>query len=116
MLEMETPISVNPFEGVFKSIVDHADAKMVYGEPIRLETKTILPVAKVRYGFGSGSGRRRQGDQGHGGGGGLVASPVGFVEVTETQTRFVPITTNGAVIAALGIGFLLGLAISRLRR
>jgi uncharacterized spore protein YtfJ len=113
----ETPISVSPFENVFTSIVDHAGAKMVYGEPIRLETKTVLPVAKVRYGFGGGSGRGKTGDEhGGGGGGGLVAMPVGVVEVTETQTRFVPITTSRAVLAALAIGFCLGLVLSKRRR
>jgi uncharacterized spore protein YtfJ len=92
----EMPISLNPFQEVFKSIVDHADAKIVYGEPVRLETKIVLPVAKVRYGFGGGAGAGKNGDQ-HGGGGGvgLVALPVGFVEVTETQSRFVPIAREG---------------------
>ena len=113
----ETPISANPFEEVFKSIVDHAGAKMVYGEPIRLDNKTILPVAKVRYGFGGGGGAGKKGDQqGGGGGGGLIAVPVGIVEVTETETRFVPITTGRAVLAALGLGFLLGLVLSKRRR
>lgn len=90
---------------------------MVYGEPIRLESKTILPVAKVRYGFGGGGGAGKHGDQhGGGGGGGLVAMPVGVVEVTESQTRFVPVTTSGAVLSALGIGFFLGVVMSRRRR
>ena len=89
---------------------------MVYGEPIRLETKTVLPVAKVRYGFGGGGGAGKKGDQqGGGGGGGLVAVPIGVVEITESQTRFLPITTSGAVIAALGVGFLLGLVLSKRR-
>jgi uncharacterized spore protein YtfJ len=113
----ETPISVNPFEEVFKSIVDHADAKMVYGEPIRLENKTILPVAKVRYGFGGGAGGKKTGEQhSGGGGGGLVALPIGIIEITESQTRFLPITTSRAVLTALGIGFLLGLVLSKRRR
>lgn len=90
---------------------------MVFGEPIRLENKTILPVAKIRYGFGGGSGRGKNGDQQRGGGGGgLVALPVGVVEVTETETRFVPIRSSRTVIGALGIGFLLGLALSKRRR
>lgn len=92
----ETPISLNPFEEVFKSIVDRADAKMVFGEPIRLETRTVLPVAKVRYGFGGGGGAGKKGDQqGGGGGGGLVVLPIGIVEITEPQTRFLPITRSG---------------------
>jgi len=47
----DKPISARPFEDVFKTIVEHASAQMVYGEPISLQGKTVLPVAKVRYGF-----------------------------------------------------------------
>ena len=79
---METPVAVNRLEEVFKSIVDHAGTKTVFGEPVTLEGKTILPVAKVRYGFGGGSGRKGGEQHGGGGGGGLVAKPVGVVEIT----------------------------------
>lgn len=106
----------NPFEEVFKSIVDHGHARMIYGEPVTLEGKTILPVAQIRYGFGGGSGRRKNAaEQGHGGGGGLIAKPVGVVEITAGQTRFLPITPNWKLAAAFGIGVCLGLAVARVR-
>src|SRR5262249_50860233 len=94
---------------VLRSMVDRAGAKMVYGEPVTTGGKTVLPVATVRYGFGGGSGsssERRQ--QGGGGGGGLIAKPLGVVEVTESQTRFIPITSNWSFLVAVGVGLVLG--------
>lgn len=79
----DTPVAASQLEEVFKSIVDHAGAKAVYGEPIVLEGKTVLPVARVRYGFGGGSGGKGNHEQyGGGGGGGLLAQPLGVIEIT----------------------------------
>jgi uncharacterized spore protein YtfJ len=50
--------------------------------------------------------------EGGGGGGGALASPVGVIEVSHQQTRFVPISDRkrlaGAVLAGIGLGVLLG--------
>ena len=81
---------------------------MVYGEPVSVAGKTVLPVATVRYGFGGGSGSTAEERRGGGGGGGLVAKPLGVVEVTESQTRFIPIGSRWAVVAAFGLGLVLG--------
>ena len=52
------------------------------------------------------AGRRR------GGGGGVRAIPVGVIEVSDQQTRFVPISDRkrlaGALLAGIGLGMLLG--------
>jgi uncharacterized spore protein YtfJ len=100
-------------EEVFKSMVDHAGAKTVYGDPVSVGGKTIVPVAKIRYGFGGGSGRKNDREHGGGGGGGMVANPIGVVEITEAQTRFIPISLPtriiaGTVILGLCLGWLLG--------
>jgi uncharacterized spore protein YtfJ len=57
---------------------------------------TVIPVAKVRWGFGGGggSGRSPQGEemgQGSGGGGGVSASPMGYIELRDGQAEFKPI-------------------------
>ncbi len=92
---IETPIGINRFEEAFKSIVEHVGTKIIFGEPVTVEGKTILPVGRVRYGFGGGSGRKGNGEQhGSGGGGGLVAKPVGVVEITQSETRFIPISSK----------------------
>ena len=101
-------------EETFKSIAERAGAKLVYGEPVSVGGKTILPIAKIRYGFGGGSGRKAEGDQeGGGGGGGLIANPVGIVEVTEAQTRFIPIQSHWALVAAVALGACFGYLAAR---
>jgi uncharacterized spore protein YtfJ len=97
--------------------------KTIYGEPISAHGKTIIPVAKIMYGYGAGAGTGGVGDtsargEGGGGGGGVRAVPVGVIEVSEQQTRFVPITDRkkltAAVLAGIGVGMWVGWR--RLRR
>jgi len=96
-------------EGVVSSILDRirstARVELVYGEERKIGEKTIIPVAAVAYTFGGGSGGGtgpgHNGHNGHseeiavgagGGGGGMVrVQPVGVLEVTEDETRLVPI-------------------------
>ena len=104
-----------PFEEIFRSMVDHAGAKLVYGDPVFLGNKMILPVARIRYGFGGGSGANRDPNSG-GGGGGLTARPVGLVEVTESGARFIPIRSSRTIFAALGLGICVGLLIAGPRK
>ena len=96
-------------EGVVSSILDRirttARVELVYGEERKVGEKTIIPIAAVAYTFGGGSGGgtgpSHNGHNGHGediavgpggGGGGAVrVQPVGVLEVTEDETRLVPI-------------------------
>src|SRR5215213_3990903 len=66
----------------------NAGARAVFGDPIAREHVTVVPVAKVRWGFGggSGSGQDKEGPgrgEGAGGGGGVSATPLGFIEITD---------------------------------
>jgi uncharacterized spore protein YtfJ len=106
----EISAGANRLEDLFRSMVDRAGAKLVFGEPVSVDGKTILPVARIRYGFGGGSGRKENGQQrGGGGGGGLIAKPVGVVEISQSQTRFLPIASHWELIAAIALGVCLGL-------
>jgi uncharacterized spore protein YtfJ len=100
-----------------ESILSQASVKAIYGEPIAAHGKTVIPVAKIMYGYGAGTGTGGVGDtsargEGGGGGGGVRAVPVGVIEITDQQTRFVPITDRkrlaGAVLTGIGLGILLG--------
>jgi uncharacterized spore protein YtfJ len=85
--------------------------------PPRVKLFRIIPVAKIMYGYGAGAGTGGRGDssirgEGGGGGGGVRAVPVGVIEVSNQQTRFVPITDRkkltGALLAGIGFGMWLG--------
>jgi uncharacterized spore protein YtfJ len=108
-------------EGVVNQILDRvrnaARVDLVYGENREMYGKTIIPVALVSYMFGGGEGSglapaRHNGQQeaagfGGGGGGMVRVQPVGVLEVTDYETRLVPIfdwtRIITAAIAAFGV-------------
>jgi uncharacterized spore protein YtfJ len=116
---MEVPkmSSLGLLQSLKESILAQANVKAVYGEPIAANGKTVVPVAKIVYGYGAGAGTGGIGDsrargEGGVGGGGARAVPVGVIEISDQQTRFVPITDRkkltGAVVAGIGLGLWLG--------
>jgi len=111
-------------EGVVGTILDRiratARVELVYGEERKVGEKTIIPIAAVAYTFGGGggggTGPSHNGSNGHtedavgggGGGGGAVrVQPVGVLEVTDDDTRLVPILDYTRIITtgltALGV-------------
>jgi uncharacterized spore protein YtfJ len=118
-------------EGAVEHLQTSASVKTVYGAPITAEGKTVIPVAKVAYGFGGGSGsgthfkkkdangKQPVENEGEGAGGGVAARPVGVVEITEAGTKFVQFgATKKLAFTALigaGIGGLVGWLLGRQR-
>jgi uncharacterized spore protein YtfJ len=89
-----------------------ATVKSVFGEPIHANGKTVVPVAKVAYGFGGGAGSGKvdapdRHGEGGGGGGGVRAFPAGALEITEGNTRFVPFIDPAWIGAAFTAGVVL---------
>jgi hypothetical protein len=80
-------------------------ARLCYGEPVHVDGRTVIPVARVRAAGGMGQ---------RGGGGRLDAVPVGFIEVSTAGARFEPIdaprilprglAAGGAALTALAAG------------
>jgi uncharacterized spore protein YtfJ len=93
-----------------------ANVKSVYGDPIETQNKTIIPVAKIAYGLGAGGAQgmeeKEKGEAG-GGGGGVSNKPVGVLEITKEDTRFVPVDDWKQKVQWIGVGALLGLLIYR---
>ncbi|MCI0441568.1 MAG: hypothetical protein L0177_20900 [Chloroflexi bacterium] len=110
---------------MFQSISDRvhstATVKTIYGDPIAAEGKTIIPVARVRYAFGVGGGTHETAsgngggphDVGGGGGGGVTVTPVGFIEVTPGETRYVSIDDRRRMIRAGVITAIVGMLLFR---
>ena len=103
-------------EKIGGSLGSSANVKTVFGEPIHAEGKTVVPVAKVAYGFGAGGGHGHlksnggSGEQpeGGGGGGGVRAFPAGVLEITHDRTRFVAFPNVRLILGTLGAGILIG--------
>ncbi len=76
-------------------------ARLVYGDPIEAHGVTVIPVAQTAFGVGGGggggSGMQKPDEQavgegmGGGGGGGGFVRPIGFIEITSSGARWVPI-------------------------
>lgn len=114
------------FRTITERIQDTASVRTVYGDPITAEGKTIIPVARVRYGFGGGGCSKGEDSMveeaqrarrlGGGGGGGASVSPVGIIEITAGETRFISFEEPWNIIRAALIGLVVGMVLFRRRR
>jgi uncharacterized spore protein YtfJ len=90
-----------------------AAASAVFGTPVERAGITVIPVAKVRWGFdgGFGHGMEEGGETGKidegsggGGGGGASASPIGFIEIQDGVAIFKrthdPVSAVPVILAA----------------
>jgi uncharacterized spore protein YtfJ len=100
-----------------------AHVKTVYGEPVVTRSKTVVPVARVAYGFGGGGGSRAKTgkendgkDEGGGGGGGCAVIPIGVMEITDDHTRYISFGLAPKLAAGVAVGFLIGYGMGRLRK
>ena len=114
--------AIDLLQKIGETLGSTAAVTSVFGEPIQANGKTIVPVARVAYGFGGGFGTGRdrahtdtQGEGG-GGGGGVRAWPAGALEVTDEGTRFVPFVDQQRLIVALAAGLVLGAIVFARRR
>jgi uncharacterized spore protein YtfJ len=104
-----------------RSFGDHlqagASVANVYGDPIKVGGRTVIPIARVGYLFGAGGGGISRSEEaesqggGSGGGAGMRAHPAGALEITEAGTRFIPFVDPARLSMALMAGFLIGLMI-----
>jgi uncharacterized spore protein YtfJ len=87
-----------------------ATVQAVFGEPVRQADLTVVPVARVRWGFGGGGGSSdgtpTGAASGSGGGGGVAADPIGYLEITAGGATFRPIRDpypSPALLLATGL-------------
>lgn len=114
----------NFIEGIGRDLGINASVNNVYGAPIHSGEKTIIPVARIAYGFGGGFGHgikdrtpvaesdffveeQPSKGEGAGGGGGIYAKPKGVYEITPNATRFIPANSAKVLVAGVALGFLL---------
>lgn len=93
-----------------------ANVKAVFGDAMDRGDVTVVPVARVRWGYGGGSGSgptTSEGTNGQnvvasgtGAGGGVMADPMGYLEVRPTGATYVPLAApylNPWLILASGV-------------
>lgn len=103
----------------------HATVRNVFGDPIHHGDRTVIPVARIGYGFGGGIDREPAQDKSgemskmgemtgkSGGGGGLGATPAGALEIGPEGAHFIAFGSWKKTAAALLIGLAAGLLIGQ---
>ncbi|MBN1954243.1 MAG: hypothetical protein JW900_04245 [Anaerolineae bacterium] len=98
---------------IVKELQEQANVNAVFGQPLQVEGRTVIPVAEVTYGFGLGFGsgsdvegeeegeEKAESGEGGGGGGGLRARPLGLVEVTPERIHVEPVVDEQKVVHAV---------------
>jgi uncharacterized spore protein YtfJ len=107
-------------QSLHDNLASRAQVKSVFGEPIIAGDKTIIPVARIAYGFGAGAGTGGVGDksakgEGGGGGGGMRAKSVGIFVVDARESRFVAVHDKRRIVGTLLLGAALGIFLRRRR-
>lgn len=139
--------AAGPIDGFVERMAERvggkASVRSVFGDPIERDGFTIIPVARVRWGFGGGAGGpiavgpgRTSGSPfsdaaagagdgpgasaGNGGGGGVTADPVGYLEIGPDGATFIaigsPRPSPGLVLAAGATAALVLRALAKLLR
>ena len=105
-------------ERIAALIQTSASARQVFGEPVERDGATIIPVARVQWGFGGGGLGHGAVERG-GGGGGVRTTAIGYIEIRNGTSVFRPIfdTTELAALILAGLGGLLfGMKLTKLFR
>jgi uncharacterized spore protein YtfJ len=105
-------------ERIGQTVGQRAQAATIFGEAVKREGVTVIPVAKARFGFGGGGGRGDRGEKGEGagggGGGGVAVSPIGYIEMRDRSSEFKRITTRTDLLALVVACSMAAIAVKRL--
>jgi len=109
--EEQQPPKRDHIDDLFTRLEDlqaNASVDAVFGQPVTMGEKVVIPIARVTYGFGLGFGEgadQEAGESDGGAGAGMRARPLGVIEITPERTRIEPYVNEQAVTLA---GILLG--------
>ncbi|MBK7864702.1 MAG: hypothetical protein IPJ65_40100 [Archangiaceae bacterium] len=83
---------------VAQAVEHEGNARAVFGAPVKLDSKTVIPVAAVRFGGGGGGMHPDAGNStlakalfSGGAGGAFDVHPVGFIHERDGQVLYTPI-------------------------
>jgi uncharacterized spore protein YtfJ len=106
-LEEEKPVRKDHIDGLFTRLDElqkSANVNAVFGQPVQVGEKTVIPIASVTYAFGLGFGEQEEqaneANVGGGGGAGAIAKPLGLAEITPESTRVETVVDEQRVIRA----------------
>ena len=105
-------------DALLATLADRMGARLgtstVFGTPVEREGVTVVPVAVARFGMGAGSGTDPSKHQeGEGGGGAGSVTPIGYIELKDGRSRYVPVVHPTRMLALVCCAVLAGLLLAR---
>jgi len=102
-------------DALLATLADRVGARLgtstVFGTPVEREGVTVVPVAVARFGMGAGSGSDpAKHQEGEGGGSAGSVTPIGYIELKDGHSRYVPAVRPARMVAlflAAALGALL---------
>lgn len=88
---------------MLESAQNTLSGQRVFGDPIRQDGVTVIPVASVSGGGGGGGGRDEEGEEGSGGGYGLRSRPAGVYVIEDGTVRWQPAVDANKVITTVAV-------------
>lgn len=92
-----------PFDNFVLNLLKSADSKILFADPVQHNDLVIIPVAKISVGLGFGYGDTKE-KHGKGAGGGLIAKPIGYIEIKKDRAEFKPIVPFPSFLSLLLAG------------
>lgn len=114
--------SGNFLERLANRIGINSNVSTVFGDPVEREGITVIPVARVGWGFGGGTGPggsagQNQVGEGTGAGGGAMVYPVGYIELKDGKAIFRRIYDPGTILRlVVGAGIVTLLVMRSIRK
>ncbi|MEU6578480.1 spore germination protein GerW family protein [Streptomyces sp. NPDC046805] len=111
--------SVALLERLADKLGGRASVTAVYGEPVIADGVTIIPIARIGFGFGGGAGREvgpHRNAEGGGGGGGADARPLGYIEIRDGIATYKPLRAPWSDVVLPLAALLVGGALPKILR
>ncbi|HEX9639432.1 MAG TPA: spore germination protein GerW family protein [Acidobacteriota bacterium] len=104
-MAQERSSTVEILTGISRTLESLTDPNRLLGSPVSVQGRTLVPVAMIAFGLGGGggAGEGRISSKlltlnpasgsgfGDGGGGGASLSPVGVIEIGESESKLYPV-------------------------
>lgn len=107
-------------EKLAEQIGAKAGVSAVFGVPVEKDGRIVIPVAQAVWGTGAGVGESGESGSGSGGGAGVMSRPVGYIELSGDEARYVPLAKawqDGKLVIAWALAiWLVSRAVNRILR
>jgi uncharacterized spore protein YtfJ len=92
----------NTIESLLKTMQDTIKTETVVGEPIKIDTKTIIPISSLKFGFGhNNSNIEKAKKESSFSAGGAKVDPVAFLVIDKESVELVPLKFKDSIFDKL---------------